>query len=261
MYHVADNNVFETGLKTLRSVSDCDIVVCTDNVPVDLRVELTSLYGVQWHLYSEGAVTGRRAVFKVESLNEISLSYPDDTQIMAADADLYYMKDPFEAFQEYTFDLGLTSRGFRCWCDINAGVYYYRMGHRLRSFIDYSTQEIREPSWPLYVNFRKRYRHEKFGQDWTRGQDFMNVVWSHRKKVRKRFKIRVTDVTPKYNYCPALPKRPSAHDYDSLVKARRGRDISVIHLRARMKKAIYAGILPDAVTRHGKGPFNWRDHN
>ena len=259
-YHVADNNVFETCLRSLRQVSDCQLIVFTDNVPEDLRVEWERQYGVKWKVVPPSAMKGKRAAFKVKSLNRFACKLPVGSQVLAADVDLYFMEDPFTAFGVADFQLAVTTRGYSYHTPINAGVYFYRVNKSLKEFLKFHTQQVFHPSWETYVSIRKTLQHARFGLDWTVGQDFLYAVWQEKQWVEKTFGVRVVDVGPGYNYCPDTDGGRCAQGLIEARKAYAAQEVKVLHLKSKLKELVYSGLLKYAVVRHPRGVSNWLTH-
>ena len=256
VYHRIDDNVFETCIKSLRSVSGCDVIVYTDNTPKDLRRQFNKQYKIEWRNVNPILMRGQRAVFKVLATNELAEVQPEGTQIIISDVDVYFLKDPFEAFDK-TFDLGITGRSYDYWIPINGGLYFYRMSERLVRFLDYMSKEVDEPTWGAYVKFQREHNHFRFGKDWSRGQDFLNVCWRYRDEVKDVFHVKVRDLGPSYNYCPGVDVVGLDEAKRQVVNAYKQKSAHVLHLKSMLKELVYENVFELAVTKHPKGHCNW----
>lgn len=256
VYHRIDDNVLETCLKSLRAVSDCQIVIYTDDMPKDLCSEISRLYEVEWRVVAPVLMRGQRSVFKVIATNELAEAQPDGTQTMVSDVDTYFLKDPFEAFAE-DFDLGVTSRGYDYWIPINAGIYFYRISDNMRRYLEYMSDEVDKPSWGAYVKFQTSHRHQRYGRDWSRGQDFLNTSWICKDLLRDVYHIKVKDVGYKYNYCPGVDVEGDDRAKALIRQAYKNKSVHVLHLKSSLKQLVYEDVFDLAVTRHPKGHYNW----
>lgn len=256
VYHVIDNNVFETCLRTLRKVSDCEVVVFTDNVPPELMKRWTHDYGVAWIVLPKSAMQKRRAACKIECVSSFVEQVEIGHNVISADADLYFLKDPFTAF-EYEFDLGLTTRGYKYYYPINAGVIFHKVSPAMKDLYSFMRSEVLDPTWPEYVAYKQYWGHERFGLDWAVGQDLYNVAWLHQNFIWENFGIEVRDVGPYYNFCPHSDGTFIEEGKRKAVEAYKQKSVSVIHLKSKLKDLVYEDVFDDAITIHERGPRNW----
>lgn len=254
-YHTADDNIFETCLKTLRQVSDCKMVVITDNVPAEFRNELTKRYDVEWVLVTPELMDGNRAGCKITESHKYCQGLHDGDEVIIADVDLYYMSDPFAAFEEFPeFDLAVTTRPYRYHFIINGGLYCYRISTNIKRFITFWDTQIPNPTWDLFVQHIKKCKHTNKIPDWCIGQDFLNLIWSERDSILQQYNINIIDIGPKYNWTPA---KSSRRFMLQLLEHYNANDCPVLHLKGGAKKAIYSQyIFSDAITHH---PVKYRD--
>lgn len=267
VYHEpADRNALETTLHTLRLHNkDCRVEILTDNCPRDIMAEFTRRYGVDW--YDCDDMKGKRAATKVDWFCETIRAMPDGWQVIVADVDLYFLGDPFEAFVEYPdMEVGITSRGYDFWCPINGGMFFFRASDWVAKFLEYHQRIIHLPmvqqmaEFPAYAKWRQRWNHVRWGLDWTVGQDFFAVLWNNKTAgLTTGFTTMLTDVTNKYNFCPATEKWGRKWCKNRLVQAMNDdKDKVVLHLKSSLKEMLYDGTLPEAITRHERGRLKWK---
>ena len=106
-----DPNMFETCIRSLRSVSkDVIIVICADDgIPKEFKEHLSRDYNVCWDIVPLKEITRRRASCKIDRLGVLLSDLPEGEQILIADVDIYFLDDPFAAFAESEFDVVFTS--------------------------------------------------------------------------------------------------------------------------------------------------------
>ena len=261
----ADRNVFETCLKTFRQNSpNSRIIIYTDDINAKFESELFDKYNVMLNTLPRLKIEGRRSVCKVECFTDYILRLrfpiPEEEYIIAVlDADLFFLRDAFDVLDYVNIkDIGLTSRGHPYWCDINGGVIFFRKNLNNALKIDAFVQEHRRqsenPTWEFYKEYQKKYNHTRFGQDWTRGQDYLNCVWLN----RDSFDIDIKDVTNFFNYCPACDFYGTNNAKRLIIDAYKNKTKAVLHLKSELKELIYEDVFEEAVTSHKKGKIRWR---
>lgn len=255
-YHTADDNMFETCLKTLRQVSDCRMVVITDNVPAEFRNELTKRYGVEWVLVTPEFMDGNRAGCKVTESHKYCRELQDGDEVIIADVDLYYMADPFQAFVEFPdFDLAVTTRGYRYRWAINGGVYCYRISNRLWPFLDFWDRQVAEPTWQPLLDIIDRWDHWRQIPDWRIGQDFLNAIWDNKLQIYADYYVDIADIGPNYNWSPG---KSSPRFMVELYEHYKAKDCAVLHLKGGATRMLYDDRLFDqAVTHHARKFRDW----
>jgi hypothetical protein len=250
-----DDNVFETAIRTFRKVSDAALVVTTDNVPKALRDEWTEQYNVLWDVVPQAQMEKRRATCKIERLRELALWCDEGDCILVADVDTYFISDPFVPFTDFPeLQVGLTTRGYAYPFPINAGVFFIRVSKGVLNWLDWHLEEIFKPKWSAYVKVKKDWNHYREGLDWTVGQDFLIACWNERKNLC----VRVVDVGPRFNFCPAVDLLGVEKAKNMMVKALQQGSVVILHLKSDLKTLIYDGKLPDCVVRHDRGKGNWK---
>jgi len=253
VYHEIDNNVFETCLKTLRNVSDCNLIVFSDCSNIDLVKEWSRKYKIDWRSFSSEEVHNKRAACKVKYTNNFSCLLDENSKVIIADVDLYFVSNPFESFTEKNFDMGVTTRAYHEIFPINGGVYFYRINEKVKKFLQFFTNQVFCFSWDKYAGYRKKFDHEKFGLDWTVGQDFLNCIWLYKKEIFEKFEIVIEDLGPKYNFCLVDSKEARK----TIVEKFNKKEAAILHLKSQFKEMVYSGELPNCVTKYPRCGWNW----
>ena len=258
-YGGVDDNMLCTCIKSLRKVNpECTICIQYTSLPEGFCRPrcLCDLSPI-----ARAAVKGRRALAKIEFINDIlnSKVYLTD-RIMVADVDTLFLSDPFAAFDEMSFDVGLTTRCHEYYFPINAGVFFLQVSVRVGDFMEWHLSESHSPVWAPYIQHRQKFDHERFGHDWTVGQDFLNVVWQKREYVQKEFDIKIEDVGYKYNYCPNLDVYGEAACV-MIREAYERKLYSVLHLKSGLKRLLYDGVFEEGVfVTEPQLDFHWRNY-
>ncbi|GAF97160.1 unnamed protein product, partial [marine sediment metagenome] len=174
-----DDGMLETAIKTFRKVNKTALLyVYTDGGAIPLNSDCD----VNWFPVAKKQVEGRRALCKIELLDKLMRLAFEDDRIIASDIDVYFLKDPFKAFDEF-FDLGVTTRCHSFQCPINAGMFFMLNNENMRDFMTYRLAEIS----PHVTGV---------SGDWGVDQAFLNKVWSQKAEMTERFGIIIKDVGP-----------------------------------------------------------------
>jgi len=247
--------MFQTCIKTLRKVSDCKIVVVTDNVPEKMKEDWSSEYQIDWIDVPRALMIGRRAACKIEALDNFVWQHKNGDVVMVADVDMYFMADPFTALDGQHFDIAFTTRGYDYYFPINGGMFYIVVNDKSRLWLRWHVSEVHNPTWPAYRRRNARHR-QRFGLDWAVGQDFLIACWEKRDWILKEMELVIKDVGPKYNYCPPSDKW-FERAFECIRKAYKERTHTVLHLKGALKSILYEGLFEDAVTKHTKCSHDW----
>ncbi|HDY90358.1 MAG TPA: hypothetical protein ENH82_19845, partial [bacterium] len=210
---------------------------------------LYSLYAIDWRLLEPKQMNRRRAAYKVENFCDFADETQIGDQVLVADADLYFMGDPFKAFDD-SFDLGLTLRGYEHWAPINGGVIYYRISRNIRRFLTHHKREVLHPDLPAYIAYRKKHNHERFGLDWSVGQDFLNVCWDVKNHCEDEFDIKIAGLLNIYNFCPAVDLVGEEQAKAQILRAYHTKAVTTLHLKSDLKSLIYDNVFEDAITTY-----------
>ena len=250
-WYRADDNVFETFLKTFRKVNKtAELVVYSDDLP---RAEWPGEYDLQWVKMLPGQVNGRRCRAKMECVSGRLEQLEDGDRLLVSDIDVYFLKDPFAVFDR-EFDVGVTKRlesdknmmrgklpgyGDSERHIVNAGVFFVVAG-------DYTRRIF---SWQFDA-FAKKHPHES---DWYVDQHYLGWLW-------KNGVVGVVDIGEKYNFCPCSFVHGISKAKQLIRNAYKERAVSVLHLKSHLKMEIYEGYLKDAVTKHKGQDWNWQQN-
>lgn len=254
-YHRCDDNMFETCLRTLRNYSECRIIVATDNVPTQMQREFTFKYDVNWIVLNSTKVLNRRAACKIEVLEEFTERLSNENVVFVSDVDMYFLANPFTAFTEYKFDIGLTTRGYDYYFPINGGVVCLVCNGKAKEWLKWHVFELYDMTWPPYVKYNKRHR-QRFGLDWAAGQDFLIACWEQRDWIEETKGIVIKDIGSKYNYCPPSDKWKQKA-FEAIRKAYREKSVIALHLKSTLKDMLYEGLFEDAVTKYPRCSNDW----
>ncbi|GAH05467.1 unnamed protein product, partial [marine sediment metagenome] len=91
-------------------------------------------YDVNWIKVSVDEMKNRRAVCKIEQVCSGTQELDDGDKLMVSDVDVIFLDNPFTVFTG-SYDLGVTSRGYPYYFDINAGVFFLYVSPKIRSLM------------------------------------------------------------------------------------------------------------------------------
>jgi len=166
---------------------------------------------------------------------------PNGSKVISADADLYFLKDPFEAFNQ-DFDIAVTTRPEKYHYPINQGVVMFRVNDRVRDFLNFLAGQIFERTWPELIQWQMKFDH--VGNDWCIGQDIMCVAWLCRAEILNQFGVTIKDIGSYYNFCPHADGEATEEGKRILMDAYDERKVAVLHLKSRLKELLFEGDLP-----------------
>ena len=126
----------------------------------------------------------------------------------------------------------------------------------MRWWIDWHNCEIHKPTWEPYVKCRKRFGHEKYGLDWSVGQDFLIANWKNKEMILQQYGIKIVDVGPKYNYCPPTEILGSSA-FELVWNALNDGEVVTVHFKSKLKQIIYQKGFPNAKLNYPKGQLSW----
>jgi len=220
-------------LSTLAEVSGCNKIVFSD------KVKNYGLNVLTQYVIPEEVTIGRMGS-KVTSQYRFIKSLPDGSKVISADADLYYLKDPFTAFEQ-DFDIAVTTRPYKYQYPINGGVVMFRVNDKVKSFLSFLTSQVLSRTWKELVEWQALFKHE--GNDWYIDQDILCCCWFCKDEILNKFGVKIIDVGPNYNYCPHADGPGTAIGKRLLMAAYNEKSVAVLHLKSRLKELLLDGML------------------
>lgn len=200
---VEEGDWFHLCILSLKAVSDCNIFVSSPELK-EGSAELLESMGVKILWFDKKLWENRRIACKVERVNDLLCSLPEDDKLMIFDGDMLFLKNPFDAF-ENDFDYCYTTRNVPAWVATNAGCWGFRNNKRARNFMEIYVQQMNNPTWEPYVEIRMNHPHKPGldEKDWWIEQDFSSCIHNWSKEINEgllEIDVRVLDITCKYNY-------------------------------------------------------------
>jgi hypothetical protein len=256
-----DPNMLESCINSLKAVCpDAVPVICTDGVPAELSERFEAEYGVRWIMVPSQRMVKRRATCKIEVLASFADALIEgEDVVLVSDVDIYYQADPFIPIADSpSMDVGMTTRHYEHLFPINGGIFYVRINKGTKDWLRWHVEQILEPSWPPYVKLRRAYNHERYGLDWSVGQDFLIACWLRRAELLEDKGLMIVDAGPKYNFCPPVDlwKAKAFQAVRDIVG--RPEKVAVIHLKSDLKSMIYeSGLFPNAKLNYPRGETGW----
>jgi hypothetical protein len=204
----SEDGMFDVCIRSLKQQSDCKIVVYTPKFNRGGVVDKSLLEsrGVEIVEFPNEDLDDRRMCCKIEKIYELMTNSNTGDNIMCLDADLFFLKDPFDVFKEDEFDYFYTTRDYSYFAKVNSGVSGFTVNSASEKFMQFYMDEINSPSWDKYIHFRKNHPYEPgvdYNGDWWVDQDFLCVCHSHKDEINNgmlEFDIKIIDATSKYNY-------------------------------------------------------------
>ncbi len=249
-----NDDVFETCVNTFVKQSPKALLQVHSD---DRMTDLSRDYAIRWKMVPKSEVEGRRALCKIEQLQKLVHQLKGGDRLLVADADLYFLDDPFKAF-EREFDVAITTRCHEYRWPVNGGVFFLRINKKTRQWVDFYLEQCKEPTWPPLVEFRGE---RPYTPDWEIGQDFLCATW----KIKQAFHgleplpddTKIIDLGSDYNYCPNTDVFGLDRAREMIKAAYEGDAIKVLHLKSELKLCIYDGYMKDAITKRCNGRWNW----
>tara|TARA_B100001094_G_scaffold256799_1_gene256135 strand:- start:15463 stop:16254 length:792 start_codon:yes stop_codon:yes gene_type:complete len=204
---VTSDGEFCSCIKSLKKVSDCKITVATPQLTKS-SVELLKSLDVEIKYFDKSLWDNRRMTCKIEQVNEHLKSLNENDFLFVYDGDMLFLKDPFGVFLK-EFDFLYTTRqttpGVKEWVQTNGGCIGFKNNKRARNFLNFFVDNLNNPFWQPYINFRKNHPHNNdlSNLDWWVDQDFSNCIHTYKNEVNNGelgFDVKVYDAGPKYNF-------------------------------------------------------------
>jgi len=228
-----DEQLMTKSLGTLACVTCCNRVIFSNKAK---HYGLRALTQYVTPEEVEIGIAGSKIVTQFRFINNL----PDNSKVISADADLYYLKDPFVAFEQ-DFDIAVTTRAEQYQYPINQGMVMFRVNNRVRGFLNFLASQINERTWLELIEWQKKFNHT--GNNWCVGQDMMCVAWLMRDEIQKQFGVNIIDIGPHYNFCPHADGDSTPDGKRKLMKAYNEKSVAVLHLKSRLKELLLDGSL------------------
>lgn len=233
IYSGSMNNMLSSCLKSLDKHVECEILFHHIGMKIEDIKKLKLKNKVRFIDVRVSDWKNKRMFCKIEALKRFNFKNGDNVFVL--DADLIIQDDIFKAFEQ-TFDIALTSRHYKYWYRINAGVWAFRYNDRVKRFLEFYVDEILDSKWLPFVTFQNRFKH-KGKLDWYCDQDFLCVVFDN----ELPFKCKIVDLGYKYNYCPSVEEKiPGSFKKASeeILKQVKNKEYKVLHFKGSLKELL-----------------------
>lgn len=151
--------------------------------------------------------------FRVSHVANLAQSFKNGVDsLVVLDSDTLVQGDIFGMFREKYCDVLLTSRQYPCRYPVNAGVQGYKITHGSKNFLKHYASQLKDKTWPPFVDFQKRFKRFVPGYNWLDDQDYLCAVYLSCVIESKDHPagISIDDVGPYYNW---------SESEDSVVRA------------------------------------------
>lgn len=170
-----------------------------------------SLY-IDCRLFDSDEWDRRRMLCKLEKLDSILNEYSDGNRVLMADADVFYCKDPFTAYDEYPIThMAFCERTNFLRFPVNGGIVYFVVNDIIRGLLRWWRRQIANCTWePLkkVAIFRK-------WPDFFCDQDMLCAIHDDLENWNKNHSWNVVILSPKYNFFPEVDAEP---DWKNVLK-------------------------------------------
>ncbi len=226
-----NDDMFETFLNTFRKVNKTALLqVYTDDIPENMNN-----YGVEWRVVPRDEIVGKRCLCKMKCVEDCVHQLQNGDRLLVSDVDVYFLDDPFTAFDKLDFDVGVTRRLHSYKFPVNVGIFYVLINPETRNLFG--------------EDFWKHADKHPDEWDWFVDQTYACFLWETG---------RATDVGWEYNFCPNTDVFGIKLASDMVRRAYESKAVKTLHLKSELKLSLYDGFLEDAVTKHCSGKWNWK---
>ena len=235
-----NDDVFETFLKSFRSVSDALLQVYIGEPDYDeVLKKICAEYNVMPITLAPEAYQGQRCYSKMLCAHNFLVGLPPNSRTIFCDVDLYFLADPFTAFDRLgpTDDLGITTRICSYKHMVNSGFWISKNTSAM--------QDVLGQQFGKYAIENQQYK------DWFIDQLYLNHLWLRKEKY-------LVDIGYQYNFCPNTDVFGVELAQDMIRRAYECRAVKVLHLKSELKMLVYEGFLKYAVTKRPNGIWNWQ---
>ena len=271
-----DSRLVNKTLQTLDDVSDCNIVMFTDELrDYDFSSEQ---YMPKKKVLVQYVTPEERAIgicgSRVLTQYRFMLGLPNGSRVITSDSDMYFLRNPFDAFNTDSsseengspdengeesagkeFDIAVTTRPELYKYPINSGIVMFRINDRVKDFLRFLVEQIYDRTWPDLISYEMKFNHnvEPDGvthcdniNSWYFDQDIWCVSYLHQDFLKNDFGVRLVDVGPTFNFCPHSDgtTEQAAHGKAKLMAAYHAESVHVLHLKSKLKELLFEGLLP-----------------
>ena len=248
-----DPRLVSKTLETLDDVSDCNIVMFTDE-PKDYDFS-SERYAPKKKVLVQYVTPDERAIgrmgSKVLTQYRFILGLPNGSRVVSADGDLYFVRDVFQAFDEELVggDIGVTTRCEPYKYPINGGVVFFRVNDQVKDLLRFLIGQIYERTWPELIAYEKEFGHDKQENpnSWYFDQNLWCCAHIYREQIAKQFGVDIAGLSAYWNYAPHSDgtMEQIAAGKAKLMAAYHNEDVAcVLHLKSRLKELLFQGLLP-----------------
>ena len=275
-----DSRLISKTLETLDEVTDeqTNIIVFSDELKdysfqsqgVEAIYDNTKRSVLTQYVTPDERKIGRMGS-KVLTQYRFILGLPNGSRVISADGDLYFLRDPFQAFDfivngfdlsengklemreakssqqidvlaKDKFDIGVTTRCEEYQYPINGGVVMFRVNDQVKDFLRFLIEQLYNLTDPDLISYQKQFGHE--GTDWYIDQDMWNVAYLSDDKLKEHYNVKITDVGCSFNYAPHADGEQTESGKAKLMGAFLDESVHVLHLKSRLKELLFEGLLP-----------------
>jgi len=229
-----NNDMLETALKTFRKVSNAHLQVYSDNNDKELIDYWQREYGCEVVVLESDLIEGQRCYRKMKCVSESLDKLNEDDRLIVSDVDVYFLDDPFSAFDKCDFEIGVTRRFHPYRIPINAGLFFIRPTAQSRQLFGEGFEQYAE--------------NNPDTRDWFVDQDYLNCLWEWGYAI---------DVGWEYNFCPNTDIFGVKLAAGLIRRAYESRSVKVLHLKSQLKNCIYSEYMVDVVRKRPTGEWNW----
>ena len=236
-----NDDLLLTSLTTLRYLFKGEIYLVSPELSGRVQTWVSGERNIKLRQASMKQWENRRMCCKIELLYSILEAEDSEAQVIMGDVDVIFLGNPFEAFHEFHFDLGLTSRCYKYRTPVNGGMVYLRNSEGIRNYVRWAIDQMKNPTWQPYLNTR---RHR--GLDWYCDQDILVAIYRNKDEFEEMLNIKVIDIGFKYNYCTGTDVQRKAA-FALMKEAYLKRKYPVLHFKTALKRLIYEPWFKDLV--------------
>ena len=224
-------------IKSLDKYCNCTLIINTFAIYADVFNKLIVNFSKQiiHHKILEEEWINKRMFSKINGLLKIDFKYGDNVFVL--DTDLLVQDDIFKVF-ERNFDVCYTTRYYKYYFPINAGVWGFKYNERSKKFLKFYVEQMLNPTWQPYIEFCKKFKHNSL--DWWCDQDFLCTVYNNSGNLPVKCKI--LDIGPKYNFCPGTDINSFEVAKKQIINQVNNKEYKILHFKAKALKKILVNL-------------------